>query len=206
MIADPRAALLDDLVRERRSIRHFQPIPVPEREIADILRVALWAPSPHNVQPWRFTVLRSDVEKASLADAMASRLAEDLRRDALAAETIEQQTARSRRRVTTAPVVVLCSLVADGLVAYEDERRTALEWQMAVQSLGAVLQTCFLAAATRGIGTCWMAAPMYCADAVRGALGLPDAFAPQALMLMGYPAAPGKVRDRRAFHEVVDFR
>jgi hypothetical protein len=47
---------------------------------------------------------------------------------------------------------------------------------------------------------------MYCPEDVKSALALPDDYAPQALVLMGYPAAPGKARDRRAFEEVVDFR
>jgi coenzyme F420-0:L-glutamate ligase / coenzyme F420-1:gamma-L-glutamate ligase len=206
MIADAQGAIFDDLVQERRSVRHFQAVPVPRGLIAEMLRTAMWAPSPHNVQPWRFTVLFDEHDKVRLADAMASRLADDLRLDGLAGDLIDRQTSRSRWRVTSAPVVLVCSLVGDGLVTYEDERRTALEWQMAVQSLGAVLQTLFLIAATHDLGTCWMAAPMYCPEDVRSALGLPGAYQPQALVLMGYPASPGKTRDRRSFEEVVDLR
>jgi F420 biosynthesis protein FbiB-like protein len=206
MIADARGAIFEDLIQERRSTRHFQSEPVPRTLVAEILRMAMWAPSPHNVQPWRFTVLFDGADKVRLADIMAARLEEDLRLDGVAGDVIAQQTARSRRRVTSAPVVLVCSLVHDGLVPYVDERRTALEWQMTVQSLGAVLQTLFLAAATRDLGTCWMAAPMYCPEDVKSALALPHEYAPQALVLMGYPAAPGKARARRAFEEVVDFR
>jgi nitroreductase len=77
---------------------------------------------------------------------------------------------------------------------------------MAVQSVGAVLQTLFLLAAAHGLGACWMAAPMYCPEAVREVLELPGHQVPQALVLLGYPAAPGKVRERRPFEEVVDLR
>jgi coenzyme F420-0:L-glutamate ligase/coenzyme F420-1:gamma-L-glutamate ligase len=206
MIADVRAATFQDLVQERRSIRHFRDAPVARTVVAEILRTAMWAPSPHNVQPWRFTVLFDDVDKVRLADAMAARLRDDLQRDCLQPHLIDRQTARSRCRVTSAPVVLVCSLAGDGLVPYTDERRTRLEWQMAVQSLGAVLQTLFLAAATRDVGTCWMAAPMYCEEEVKGALLLPREYLPQALVLMGYPATPGKIRERRSFEEVVDFR
>ena len=113
---------------------------------------------------------------------------------------------RSRQRISGAPVLILCSLVRDGLVRYPDRRRNDLEFQMAVQSVGSVLQTIFLLAARRGIGTCWMAAPMYCPEVVRNILRLPDDFSPQGLVLMGYAAAPGKVRPRRPFEEVVDLR
>jgi coenzyme F420-0:L-glutamate ligase / coenzyme F420-1:gamma-L-glutamate ligase len=206
MIADARVASFEDLVQERRSIRHFQAAPVGRTVVAEILRTAMCAPSPHNVQPWRFTVLFDDLDKERLADAMAARLRDDLQGDGLSSDLIDRQTTRSRWRVTSAPVVLVCSLTGDGLVPYADARRTALEWQMAVQSLGAVLQTLFLAAATRDLGTCWMAAPMYCQEEVRNATALPREYSPQALVLMGYPATPGKIRERRSFKEVVDLR
>jgi F420 biosynthesis protein FbiB-like protein len=197
---------LHDLIRGRRSIRAFRPEPLSRSLVEEMLREAIWSPSPHNSQPWRFTVLFQTQDKQRLAGAMADRLAEELRADGLAEEAVERQTARSQERIIGAPVVILCSLVADGLVTYPDRRRNELEWQMAVQSVGAVIQTVFLVAAARGLGSCWMAAPMYCPDVVRDALHLPHEFVPQALILMGYPAGPGKVRERRPFGEIVDLR
>jgi hypothetical protein len=47
---------------------------------------------------------------------------------------------------------------------------------------------------------------MYCPDVVRAVLSLPRQFEPQALVLMGYEDAPGRVRERRAFEAVVDLR
>jgi coenzyme F420-0:L-glutamate ligase / coenzyme F420-1:gamma-L-glutamate ligase len=197
---------LDALIRTRRSIRYFRDDPLSRSVVADLLERTLWAPSPHNVQPWRFTVLFEAGDKAALGDAMADELRRELKADGLDEKAIEAQTARSRGRIAAAPVIILCSLHADGLVAYADQRRSSLEWRMAVQSVGAVLQTLFLLAAARGIGTCWMAAPMYCPDVVRSVLDLPDEVHPQALVLMGYPARPGRVRPLRPRAEVVDLR
>ncbi len=137
---------------------------------------------------------------------MAGRLADELRGDRVPAGHIERQTTRSQERIVGAPVAIVCSLEGDGLVSYPDQRRTTLEWEMAVQSVGAVLQTLFLLAHERGIGSCWMAAPMYCPDIVRQTLSLPDSYAPQALALLGYPAGSGKIRPRRSLDAVVDFR
>lgn len=189
---------LTDLILGRRSIRRFADTPIARDEIREMLEQACWAPSPHNAQPWRFTVLFDTEDKARLARAMAMELSGELVRDGLDAETIGRQTGRSIERIETAPLVILCSLNADGLARYSDPRRNELEWAMAVQSVGAVLQTLFLLAAERGIGTCWMAAPMYCPHAVRNALLLSAGVEPQALVLMGYPAGPGKIRERRA--------
>lgn len=198
--------VVSEAIRGRRSVRTFREEPLPRELVEELLRDAVWAPSPHNSQPWRFTVLFENEDKRRLADAMAERLAEELRADGAPDEVVERQTGRSRSRISSAPVVILCSLVGEGLVSFPDRRRTELEWQMAVQSVGSALQTLFLAAHTRGLGSCWMAAPMYCPDVVRDVLGLPPGYEPQALALLGYPAGPGKVRDRRPFQEVVDLR
>jgi F420 biosynthesis protein FbiB-like protein len=174
--------------------------------VLQLLEEARWAPSPHNSQPWRFTVLFEREARDRLAIAMADRLAEELRRDGLGLPLIARQTERSRTRISAAPVVILCSLVREGLVEYPDGLRNRLEWQMAVQSVGAVLQTLFLVAWSRSIATCWMAAPMYCQDVVQSVLDLPVHFEPQALVLMGYPSAQARERGRKPISEVVDMR
>jgi len=197
---------ISESVRSRRSIRLFRDDPIPGDVVRELVRAAPWAPSPHNSQPWRFTALFGRADKERLADAMGERLTRDLRDDHLGEDEVARQTARSRLRITSAPVAILCSLVGDGLGSYPDRRRNELEWQMAVQSVGAVLQTLFLLAAARGLGTCWMAAPMYCPGEVRSALALAPELVPQALVLPGYPAHPGKVRPRRFLDEVLELR
>lgn len=197
---------LAGLVQTRRSIRAFRNEPIDRTLVSDLLRAALWAPSPHNSQPWRFTALFGADDKETLAEAMAARLVQELRADGADETEIRRQTGRSLHRISSAPAVVVCSLHPHGLVSFADARRTALEWQMAVQSVGAILQTLFLLAAERGVGSCWMAAPMYCPDVVRATLHLPPDWAPQALVLLGYAAHEGKVRSRRPIDEVLDLR
>ncbi|MGI8827311.1 MAG: nitroreductase family protein [Chloroflexota bacterium] len=198
---DVRAA-----VQERRSIRSFRDDPVPSELVRELLVTASWAPSPHNSQPWRFTVLTRRADKQALAVAMAYRMAAELRVEGVDDLTIRRQAERSCTRISDAPIVILCSLSPDGLATHQEERRSALEWQMAVQSMGAALQTLFLLADQEGLGTCWMAAPMYCPDVVRSALDLDPELSPQALVLMGYPATAGKMRARRSPEDAIDFR
>ncbi len=47
----------DDVVRSRRSIRGFLDRPVPQQLIAEVLELAMWAPSSFNNQCWNFTVV-----------------------------------------------------------------------------------------------------------------------------------------------------
>ena len=190
--ASPAMDSIGRLVRSRRSIRQFEDRQVPRTVIAEIVQDAVWAPSPHNSQPWRFTALFERSDRHGLAEAMAARLQDELRRACVAEEGIKRQTARSVARIDEAPVAIVLSLVTDGLVTSGDRRLDALEWEMAVQSVGAVLQTLFLVAAARGLGSCWMAAPMYCPDVVRACVGLPEEYEPQALALSVTPRIPAR--------------
>ena len=46
------------LVRRRRSVRRVKGGEIDPQLISDILEAARWAPSPYNVQPWHFAVVR----------------------------------------------------------------------------------------------------------------------------------------------------
>ena len=63
----PGAAIVDDAITSRRSIRAFLPTPVPRADIEAILAVASRAPSGTNIQPWKVTVLTGDA-LATLSD------------------------------------------------------------------------------------------------------------------------------------------
>lgn len=51
------AAAYESVVKGRRSIRGYKPDPVPKELIAEILTMAMRAPSSLNTQPWNFTVV-----------------------------------------------------------------------------------------------------------------------------------------------------
>jgi nitroreductase len=53
-------------IRERRSARAFQPVPIPRETIEEILRLTINAPSANNLQPWEFVVVM-DEEKERLS-------------------------------------------------------------------------------------------------------------------------------------------
>ena len=54
---------------QRRSIRKYAPDPIPDADLRAIIDTAMSAPSPMNVQPWRFVVVREPVLKAKLQAA-----------------------------------------------------------------------------------------------------------------------------------------
>jgi nitroreductase len=62
-------ATAPDAALSRRSIRQYEPTPIPEADLRELVRLAGRAPSAYNVQPWRFVVVQDDDLKAKLADA-----------------------------------------------------------------------------------------------------------------------------------------
>jgi len=193
------------MIRTRRSVRQFQPRAVVESLLTDLVETARWAPSPHNSQPWRFIILTPNA-KHRLACAMADRLRADLRQNGVANDEIEYLATRSISRIDSAPNALLCATVSEGLVLTGDPEADRLERQMAVQSVGAALQSLFLAAADHDLGTCWMAAPMYCPEVVRRLLNIPEEWQPQALVLIGYASEPGRIRPRLPLDRVLVIR
>lgn len=177
-----------DLVRSRRSIRRYDARPVPATIIDQLLAAAVWAPSAHNRQPWRFVVIESEATKRRLATAMGERLRRDLAADGLAPDAIDRDAGRSYARLTAAPLLILVCLTLADMDVYPDERRAANERLMAAQSAAMAGQNLLLAAHALGVGACWLCAPLFCPDVVGQTLDLPADWQPQGLITLGYPA------------------
>ena|SRR5258706_2547010 len=176
------------LIRARRSIRRFESRPVDPSLIDNLLEAAVWAPSAHNRQPWRFVVIVDEAQRRLLADRMAERLASDLRADGLGEEAITADTSRSRARIGGAPILFLVCISMLDMDHFPDAARENLERMMAVQSASMAAQNLLLMAHAYGLGACWLCAPMFCPDVVTDALSLPADFEPQGLIAAGYPA------------------
>jgi F420 biosynthesis protein FbiB-like protein len=179
---------LMNLLLTRRSLRRYQPDPVPREYIKQVLTAALWAPSAHNRQPWRFAVIETVAQKEKLAQAMGSQLRHDLAADNVPQVVIDADASRSYDRIISAPVLILVSLTMADMDNYPDQKRSQAEYLMAVQSVAMAGQNLLLAAHELGLGACWMCAPLFCPDVVLDALDLPPDWQPQGLITMGYPA------------------
>ena len=57
-------------LKTRRSIRAYDPRPVPEETIADIVDCGRLAPTAMNEQPWTFVVVREAVARRRIAEIM----------------------------------------------------------------------------------------------------------------------------------------
>ncbi|MCA9873941.1 MAG: nitroreductase family protein [Anaerolineales bacterium] len=186
-------------ITSRRSLRRYQPDPIPDELVEQLLTAAIWAPSAHNRQPWRFAVLKSAAARERLALAMGRQLRADLQADHLPPDLIEKDANRSYQRLTRAPLLILLSLSMADMDTYPDARRQQNEWIMAVQSMAMAGQNLLLAAHALGLGACWMCAPLFCPAVVRETLSLPPDWQPQAILTVGYPAEQ-KEKSRHPLH------
>jgi len=185
-------------LRSRRSVRRFLPEPVPEAVLQRILETAVYAPSAHNLQPWRFAILRTAEVKARLARALTRQMRTDMEAQGASAEAIAARVARSRRRLDEAPVVVLLNL--DETV--RRDAKDAHERHMMVQSVAIVGLQILLAAHAEGLGGVWVCWPLYAQEATRQALALPSTWSPQGMLFLGYPAEAPAPPPREPWQEI----
>jgi F420 biosynthesis protein FbiB-like protein len=194
-----------ELARSRRSIRRYQDRPITSALVQDILEAAIWAPSAHNRQPWRFCVVTEPAAREELSHLMGQVWRRDLAADGADADTIARRVAISHARLTGAPVIVVPCLSMEDMDVYPDLRRNHAEWLMAVQSVALATQNLLLAAHAAGLGACWLCAALFVPDLVRQVLELPEHWQPQALITLGYPAET-KAKERAPLHERVVWR
>jgi coenzyme F420-0:L-glutamate ligase/coenzyme F420-1:gamma-L-glutamate ligase len=187
-----------DAIRTRRSVRAFLPDPVPDGVIEELVALACTAPAPHHTQPWRFVLVGRDARER-LAEVMGAAWRTDLECDGVPQERIQALLARSRAQLVGAPALLLGGLVDEGLRQWPDERRQQAERGLAAHSFGAALQNLMLGAHACGLASFWISAPLFCPDAVRQALDLPETFVAQALLALGYPDPSYRPRERPAF-------
>jgi len=191
-----------DLIKSRRSIKTYLPREAPKEVIYSILEAGRWAPSAHNAQPWRFVVITEREVRRELAGAMASAWAEDMTANGVPPSIRKRLVEDSIERFADAPVSIVACVTMEDMDKYADENRQKTEHTMATQSLAAAVQNMLLAAHSAGLGSCWFCAPLFCQDAVRRVLKVPDNVEPQALITLGYPSETVDPPPRKPLGEV----
>jgi nitroreductase len=169
-------------VHTRRSIRDYEKRAVPREIIAEILWDAAQAPTTPVSGPFLFHVIEGVARIAGLGER-AKQYAREHRPDAVA----YSWTDRSDFKVfLDAPVVIVISGHADNSQSIQDCNRAG--------------QNLMLSAHARGLGSCWVGAPMLWlrSPETRKELGIAKAFEPFAAFTLGYAASvpPSRSRER----------
>jgi nitroreductase len=164
-----------DVVKSRRSIRHFADQPVEEEKLQKILEVINSAPSAGNLQAYEVYIVRRVEQRAALARA-----------------------AYDQDFITQAPVaLVFCTHSARSEVRYRKRGKRLYTLQDATIACTFAM----LAITDLGLGSVWVGA--FDDDAVRQVMQLPPGLAPVAILPIGYPAEHPSPRSRRRLNELI---
>jgi F420 biosynthesis protein FbiB-like protein len=189
---------LQTFLRTRRSIRRFKTDPVPAPVIERILQTATYAPSAHNLQPWRFAVVANLSAKKRLGEALTAKMRADMTAAGAPESEIASRVERSLRRLDGAPVVIL--LCRDVTAVRNDERE---EVTMAIQSVAACGLQLLLATHAEGLGGNWICWPLYAQEAACDALKLPETWEPQGMFFLGYADEEPRQKVLKPSHDLM---
>jgi nitroreductase len=169
-------------IHTRRSIRHYEERAVERKVIADILWDASQAPTTPGSGPFLFHVIEGVARIADFGER-AKQYAREHRTNDIG----YSWTDRSDFKVfLDAPVVIVISGHAANSQSIQDCTRAG--------------QNLMLSAHARGLGSCWVGAPMLWLRSLetRKALGIADAFEPFAAFTLGHAASapPSHSRER----------
>ncbi|MFZ5845520.1 MAG: nitroreductase family protein [Patescibacteria group bacterium] len=160
-------------VESRHSTRSFTHQPIEENKIRQILEAANLAPSAGNLQAYQIFVVKDPARIASLAEAA------------------------DQDWIAEAPVV---------LVFCADSSRSARKYGQRGRDLYALQDSTIaasyaqLAAASLGLGSCWVGA--FSEEAILEILESPQNLLPVCLLPLGYPAEEPEPRERRKLKDL----
>lgn len=184
-----------ECIATRRSVRAYQPRPLPKELIQQVVQAGLQAPSAHDSRPWHFGVFTGQAKQGFVA-TMQQPFATDLAAAGFTATEITEKCSRAARIYTHAPCIIVAFCKQD----LPQNRLDGEGWRealLAAQSVALAGGQMQLAAHALGLGSCWFAAPLFCAQEVSAHCGLsPAQWAPQYLITLGWPAPEEKKQKR----------
>ena len=188
-------------LRTRRSVRRFKPAPVPASIVDRILATTIFAPSAHNLQPWRFALIQSGSAKEKLGNALTSKMRADSEAKGENQAEIEKRVNNSLRRIAEAPVIILLCRDVSAIRTEEPEETT-----MSIQSVATAGLQLLLAAHAEGLGGNWICWPLYAQEAVQDVLKLSTEWQAQAMIFLGFEDEKPKEALRQSVKGLITYR
>jgi nitroreductase len=162
-----------ETIAARFSVRAYRPDPVDDATLGRVLEAGRLAPTAANRQPVRVLVVHTQSREDELARVY------------------------SPKWFTQAPLVL-------AVVALPGEAWKRMDGKhYADVDATIIMDHMILAAASLGLGTCWIAA--FDPAAARDVLGLPDEAEPIAFTPLGYPAQEAGAKKRRPLETLVQY-
>lgn len=162
-----------EAIKNRRSIRAYKTDTIDDKISTKLLETMRLAPSGKNLQPWKFIIVKDQKIKEKLVPAC-----------------------RNQTFVAKAPcIIVACALEKQ---SYDKMGSYMSSWAIDV---AIALDHLSLAAASLGMGTCWIGA--FNEGEVKRILDVPNDVRVVALMPLGYPEYMPPARPRKSLEEII---
>jgi len=194
-----------DIVKNRKSIRQYEPRVIPEETIRELLEITSYAVSAINLQPWKIKVVSDQATKDALFPATFGQnqvrtcshlfvFCADTDYDAVIKKTTEVMAAGGIPEAQREAMMGLAANVANGMTA---EQRLAWSKEQVYIALG----NCLNGAYSLGLGSCPMTA--FQPPEFTRVLGLPENLVPTVMVSIGYPAEAGGPKVRRTVDDLL---
>lgn len=185
---------LKERIFTRRSVRKYQSTPIPHEILEELMEGAIMAPSGVNTQPWYFVVLESREaveEYRSLMFRTAGNFRKSLEKRFPDHPEVVESTLNYMSTMGGAPVIVLAFF---NKPTFSEGGKSSPY----LQSMAAAIENLLLLAWDKGIGSCWMTAPIEMGvDRELEKTYAPDRGEFVAAVALGYPAQEPKMPRRR---------
>ena len=165
-----------ELLKNRRSIRDFQDKEVPLKIVEEILQESTLAPSASNGQPCRFSIVNCKNTIKALSDESKANLLDDFAQNKASSNPAYVDVLKDKNFNVyyNAPCVIFIS-GSRSVYSLEVDCALAASYIM-------------FSAASRGLGTCWIALGAQIRDPkAKALLGIPDGCRVVAPIIIGYP-------------------
>lgn len=120
---------LSEVIKKRRSIRHYIKKEIPEDILKDLLEHAILSPSAHNRQPWHYIIINNQDKKEQIASTLK--------------ESTNEETTLS------CEVIKECSTL---ILVFGDIENA----EMDLTSIGASIENLILRATDLGLASLWI--------------------------------------------------
>lgn len=172
-----------EAIIKRRSIRKYQEKNVSDSIVEEVVNAARLAPSGHNVQPWRFFVVKDEATRNRLKEAGAV----------------------AQAFVTKAPVLIVCCgdpfayKNTKDPVGSDDSPEIKTYRDVSIASAFLVLRATEL-----GLGTCYVG--WRHKEKIKEILDIPKNFVVPFVITLGYPAEKPFAEDRNKISEILTYK
>jgi len=185
-------------IKTRRSIRKYKDKKVPVGLLKKVIESARWAPSVHNIQPWK-CIVPSQQTKKNIINALKKRHGKE--------PLIVRMTMRkSIEIIEAAPEIILvynnCMLskkvIKGGRLYYQN----SLSWE--TQSVACAIQNMLLTAHALRLGMTWLGIPVFRENDINTVIETTERLV--AILSLGYPDEKPSPLPKKSFLKTADIK